>query len=842
MTAQAQRSRTTGARRIIERPRLIKLLDDAQERTILLVAPAGYGKTTLARQWARTLNRSIWITLTAAHRDVVNLAEDLASGIDRVGGTAREYISEYLSGQRNPQRAARDVGIALASLLDESRVQWLILDDYHELTANPEHEEHEEVVRLIHERSNVRLLIATRSRPNWATPRAVMYGEIFEIGMDLLAMTPGESRRLLSEPRFQSLLNRAQGWPAVLGLARGIQEDVEIESNVLPGTLHDYLAGELYHSAGPEFQQHLISLALLPGTSIELITTEFGAMAPEVIERARSLGFLAGESETDLHPLLREFLLAKLRDTPDGNQRAQNAIIHCIELGEWDQALMLARTFHLREMFRPILESAYKPLLRSGRIGTLGLLGEALRAVPAPHPVEADLVDAEVGLCDGEYRLALQISRRIRNQLTAEHPLRARAAAIEGAAAFQLADFDQSERAYEAALGESVDDLDRAEAQHGLVLAAVYGERPTADKRIEDLSRRAEQSGSALDVARHAASVLARMRIGPGFSDDAYIDDALRVVPYVENPGARSSVMVTIAYCLGLQARYSEAHDLTRKMLEEAKSYGLEFALPHGEWNMAFSLIGLREFTDADRALQRIEDRLEHRHLAHHLLNARVLRARLLMQLSRYGDAYELVRHPVNDGAAPSMHAEYVAMRALALALIGKKRAAVEQAKIAEAMSVACDVRLFVAGVRAILAAEEGDIAGATAIVPLARRTKVWDPVTFCARSSKALAAALAETPDCRTELGWLYGRSNDFGLARRARLRQRNTRHPKDILSRRELEVLDLMSQGLRNGDIAVALVVSASTIKAHVRHILEKLGVHSRTEAVMRYRSLNG
>ena len=39
--------------RIIERPRLIKLLDETDARTILLLAPAGYGKTTLARQWAR---------------------------------------------------------------------------------------------------------------------------------------------------------------------------------------------------------------------------------------------------------------------------------------------------------------------------------------------------------------------------------------------------------------------------------------------------------------------------------------------------------------------------------------------------------------------------------------------------------------------------------------------------------------------------------------------------------------------------------------------------------------------------------------------------------------------
>ena len=40
----------TRRRRVIERPRLTRLLDASQGRIKMLVAPAGYGKTTLARQ------------------------------------------------------------------------------------------------------------------------------------------------------------------------------------------------------------------------------------------------------------------------------------------------------------------------------------------------------------------------------------------------------------------------------------------------------------------------------------------------------------------------------------------------------------------------------------------------------------------------------------------------------------------------------------------------------------------------------------------------------------------------------------------------------------------------
>jgi LuxR family maltose regulon positive regulatory protein len=58
--------------------------------------------------------------------------------------------------------------------------------------------------------------------------------------------------------------------------------------------------------------------------------------------------------------------------------------------------------------------------------------------------------------------------------------------------------------------------------------------------------------------------------------------------------------------------------------------------------------------------------------------------------------------------------------------------------------------------------------------------------------------------------------------------------------LSERELEVLRLVAQGASNLVIAEQLVITVGTVKSHINHILGKLAVHNRTEAVARAREL--
>ena len=62
--------------------------------------------------------------------------------------------------------------------------------------------------------------------------------------------------------------------------------------------------------------------------------------------------------------------------------------------------------------------------------------------------------------------------------------------------------------------------------------------------------------------------------------------------------------------------------------------------------------------------------------------------------------------------------------------------------------------------------------------------------------------------------------------------------RSPADSgLTRREIDVLQLMATGETNASIAVRLFISEGTVKSHVKHILRKLGAANRAEAVCRY-----
>jgi DNA-binding NarL/FixJ family response regulator len=276
--------------------------------------------------------------------------------------------------------------------------------------------------------------------------------------------------------------------------------------------------------------------------------------------------------------------------------------------------------------------------------------------------------------------------------------------------------------------------------------------------------------------------------------------------------------------------------ELANSSQSEVDAFHLEFARPYTEWNLALVNLGLRRFGAAERNLQRVEDAMSDRPLGFHLLNARILRMRLALQTGEFERVAELMRSPDCESAIPSLHAEHQATQALCLAVVNEPAEALAAVTAAEKMTAAVEVKVLGQAVRGVIAAHEGRPEEGATMFALAGRYGVWDPVVAALRACEQLRDLLNDVGEIRPQLEGLYQRSNDLAFARRAGFRTRSSDSPRQVLSPREMEVLELLARGFRNRDVARALVISDSTTKVHVRHILEKLGVRTRTEAVAR------
>ena len=83
--------------RLVERPRLFALLDDSKARVRMLVAPAGYGKTTLAEQWVgQEGRRSAWFTARRSSTDVAALALGIARASTELVPECDARLREHL--------------------------------------------------------------------------------------------------------------------------------------------------------------------------------------------------------------------------------------------------------------------------------------------------------------------------------------------------------------------------------------------------------------------------------------------------------------------------------------------------------------------------------------------------------------------------------------------------------------------------------------------------------------------------------------------------------------------------------------------------------------------------
>ena len=413
----------------IKRPRLTKLLDDAGGRVLLLVAPAGYGKTTLAREWTAERERVRWYTGGPAMADVAALSVGMAETLEELADPRRPDYVERIRILAARGHDARGLAKAVSACAPGADVL-VVVDDYHHAIGSVEAETFfEELLRL----TQFRVLITSRERPTWLSARRVVYGEATVVEMGALAFTDDEAREVLGGDSSDQLLTDARGWPAVIGLA-AMRGAVEVAADMQPDDLYRFFAEDLFRGASPALRDAMFKLALTGRAGIEGARELIGPLHADLLLEAAERGFIVPGRPQALHPLLRGFLFAKLNELDEATvgpmiSQAVDLLAGC---GRWDDCLVVLERFPDDELILSTLNRALADMLDSGRLITVErwLLLAEQRAASEPILL---LADAEVSLRNGDNRKAQVLGERAGSDLRGALASKAFLAAARGA-------------------------------------------------------------------------------------------------------------------------------------------------------------------------------------------------------------------------------------------------------------------------------------------------------------------------------------------------------------------------------------------------------------------------
>ena len=861
-------------RGLVRRSALLRRLSGAGSgKVILLCAPAGSGKTVLARSWAEGLSdRVAWVQVERGERDgqrfwlsVIGALSGALNEIQRIE-PAPSFAGEAVVGQLVDD---------LQSLREPAL---LVIDDLHELASA-------DALRwlqlfLSQLPSSLRVVLATREDPRLGLHRLRLTGELTELRGPDLRFSIQETRELLatagitlSEGGLALLYERTEGWAAGLRLAvislrqHPDPERFVTEFSGSERTVAGYLLEEILERQPADVREMLLRTSVLErvcGPLADYLTG--GAGSERILQELEDVNAFVssldvGRSWFRYHHLLSDLLQLELRRVAPASvaplHRAAarwheqegymaEAIRHAQAARDWPLASRLLADHHL-------------DLTLDGRSGSMCQFLSSFPDAVVAADAELALAFATARLMEQQLELgAAYVDLAERHADAVERERRPRFDVLLAVLRLVLARW----RGDLATVRDSIDALE------GALAPLPDGERALSDAlrsaALQNLGV-AELWSSRLGDARHdleQALTLARRAgrpwleipclghlgiAGPwtGLSLSAGLESSEAAVTIADTHGWSDDPVILTALATGaINLLWLGQFDEAERWLERAECTlrpggepASELIAHHARGLLRLAQGRFDEAVAAFHAGQRMQELLADRHLFALLTAARLLEAQARMgQVAAARASLAGISEEDRGTAHMRMAAAVIhlaqrnpaeAIEALEPVIDGSAQAIHRPSAATEAQwlhAVAChelgDRREAESSLeRALDLAEPEGLVLPFILVPAPELLERHP------RHQTAHAMLL------RTILALLAGVSAPSRDGRRAL--------PEE-LSEAELRIVRYLSSNLKAPEIAAELCVSANTVRTHIRHVYAKLDTHHRNDAVARAREL--
>ena len=261
---------------IVHRQRLLDELDRGRELPLVVVsAPAGYGKSTLVAEWLEGFDRpSIWLSLDPGDSDLSVFLSYVVMGIESLFPGACSATRAALAAPELP--SARVLASHLINELDVIEASFtLVLDDYHRLEGTAVHDLIDELLK--YPAGDVHLVIVTRRDPPLPMASLRANNRMIEVRLDDLQFLRGEAAALmeellgvnLSDMALDRLMELTEGWVAgvqLIALTARHRPEPEAFLLNLKGTIRDirdYLLSEVLTQQSPELRDCILKTSVV---------------------------------------------------------------------------------------------------------------------------------------------------------------------------------------------------------------------------------------------------------------------------------------------------------------------------------------------------------------------------------------------------------------------------------------------------------------------------------------------------------------------------------------------------------------------------------------------------